>query len=272
MVESRKTKPFLSIVIPAYNEERNIRKGVLGEVENYLRGVDYKYEVLVVDDGSTDETLALVKKWIDGKKNWRLIKNPHGGKALTVMAGLLASTGDIALFTDMDQATPLDQVEKFFPYFEKGFSAKGVSHRPTSLWLGPAFGWDVVIGSRSGRQGAPFLRRLAAWGFAALRNLILGLPFSDTQCGFKAFNKKSRAAIFPEMQKRWESMRATGAAVHAGFDVETLFIAKKMDFKIAEVPVNWHYVGTERVQLINDSLDAIRDMLRIRINDLMGRY
>lgn len=242
----------LSIVIPAYNEEKNLKKGVLGEVENYLKDVNYSYEVLIVDDGSTDTTREMVKKMISGKKNWILIENRHGGKALAVMTGLMASHGDVALFTDMDQATPLREIEKFFPKFKEGA--------------------DVVIGSRTGRAGAPFLRRLAAWGFAILRNIILGLPFSDTQCGFKAFNKKSREAIFPSMQKKWNKMRAKGAAVHAGFDVETLFIARKMGFRIAEVPTEWHFVGTERVQLIKDSLDAIRDMFRIRLNDLMGKY
>ena len=222
------------------------------EVAIYLTTVGFSYEVLVVDDGSTDGTRMLVKNFVKGKEKWRLIENEHGGKALTVMTGVLAARGDIALFTDMDQATPLPEVEKFFPKFTEGY--------------------DIVIGSRAGRKGAPILRKLAAWGFAFLRNIILGLLFLDTQCGFKAFNKKSRVAIFPSMMKSWEKMRASGAAVHAGFDVETLFLAKKMGFKIAEVPVAWQYVGTERVQLIKDSIDAIRDMLRIRWNDLTKGY
>ena len=251
-------KPFLSIVIPAYNEERNLKKGVLDEVVVYLKEVKYSHEVIIVDDGSTDETKVPIKNFIKGKKNWRLIENKHGGKALAVMTGLLAAKGKIALFTDMDQATPIREVEKFFPYF----SAKG----------GPASGWDIVIGSRQGRKGAPLLRRLAALVFSTLRNLILGLPFSDTQCGFKAFNDRSRNAIFPPLKTKWDKIRAAGAAVHAGFDVETLFLARKLDFKIAEVDVNWHYVGTERVQLIKDSLDAIKDMVRIRLNDWMGKY
>lgn len=248
------TKPYLSIVIPAYNEEKNLKRGVLNKVWEYLRDIDYSYEVIIVDDGSIDETKVLIRNFIKGKKNWRLIENKHGGKALAVMTGLLAAKGKRALFTDMDQATPIREVEKFFPYFK------------------PDSGWDIVIGSRQGREGAPVLRRLAAWVFSTLRNLTLGLPFSDTQCGFKAFNERSRKMIFPKMKKRWDKMRASGAAVHAGFDVETLFLARKMGLKIADVSVNWHYVGTERVQLIKDSLDAIRDMLRIRWNDLMRKY
>ncbi|MBI4058858.1 glycosyltransferase [Candidatus Microgenomates bacterium] len=243
---------YLSIIIPAYNEEKNLKKGVLDEVNDYLKGVNYLFEVLIVDDGSTDKTKELIKGWMRGKRGYQLIENPHGGKALTVISGLLAAKGEIALFTDMDQATPLHQLEKLLAKFQEGY--------------------DIVIGSRHGRQGAPILRRLAAWGFAQLRNIILGLPFLDTQCGFKAFNIKSRQAIFPKLQQSWQKMRATGAAVHAGFDIETLFLAKKAGFKIAEVQVIWHYVGTERVQLIKDSLDAIRDMVRIRWNDLTGKY
>lgn len=244
--------PYLSIVIPAYNEEANLKKGVLDEVWGYLKKIDYSYEVLIVDDGSSDNTLELIGKFIKGKNNFKLIKNSHGGKALAVMTGLLSAKGEIALFTDMDQATPLSEVGKFFPKFNEGY--------------------DIVIGSRRGRKGAPILRKLTAWGFAILRNIILGLPFPDTQCGFKAFNRKSREAIFPNLKSQWEAMKARGAAVNAGFDVETLFIARKSGFKIAEVDVNWHHVGSERVQIIKDSLDAIRDMLRIRWNDWMGKY
>lgn len=242
----------LSIIIPAYNEEKNLRRGILDEVGNYLEQVNYSYEVIIVDDGSKDETVRLVKDFIQGRSGFKLLKNTHGGKALTVMAGLLAAKGEIALFADMDQATPIPEVGKFFPKFEEGY--------------------DLVIGSRHGRTGAPLIRKLAAWSFATLRNLTLGLPFKDTQCGFKAFNEKSRIEIFTQLRPQWEKMRSKRPSVNAGFDVEALFLAKKMGFKIAEVEVSWHYVGTKRVNLIWDSLAAIKDMLRIRWNDLTGKY
>lgn len=242
----------LSVIIPAYNEMENIKKGALNEVALYLKTVSYTYEVIIVDDGSIDGTRILVKNFVKGRDKWRVIENVHGGKALTVMTGLIAARGDIALFTDMDQATPLSEIGKIIPKFNEGC--------------------DIVIGSRTDRKGAPVLRKLAAAGFVLLRNLILGLPFTDTQCGFKAFNKKSREVIFPQLEKSWEKMRARGAAVHAGFDVETLFVARKLGFKIAAVEVAWHHVGSERVQLIKDSIDAIRDMLRIRFNDFLGKY
>ncbi len=242
----------LSIIIPAYNEEKNIKKGVLEEVENYLKNLNYLYEVIIVDDRSTDNTASLVEKFINDKNNWRLIKAEHGGKALTVMRGMLEAKGEIVLFTDMDQATPLNQIEKFLPKFNEGY--------------------DIVIGSRQGREGAPVIRKLAAWIFSLLRGIILGLPFSDTQCGFKAFNKKSVKVIFEKMMGDWENTKNSGAAVNAGFDVEALFLAKKMGFKTAEVPVEWHYVGTKRVNLLKDSLEAIKDMLRVRLNEINKKY
>ena len=242
----------LSIVIPAYNEAKNLKKGVLFEVRNYLEKLKIEYEVIVVDDGSKDETKDLVKDFIKDKNNWKLLDLPHGGKAMAVMQGMQNAKGEIVLFTDMDQATPINQLEKFIPKFEEGY--------------------DIVIGSRSGRAGAPPVRKLAAFVFSLLRTVILGLPFKDTQCGFKAFNKKAVNALIPKIKHEWGVLHFRGGAVNAGFDVELLYLAKKYGFKIAEVNVIWNYVDTERVQVIKDALAAIYDMFRIRINDLRGKY
>lgn len=243
----------LSVIIPSYNESENLSHGVLDEVHNYLKKQNYTYEVLVVDDGSKDNTVQLVKKYIKDKASFKLIENPHSGKAITVMTGMFKASGQVVLFTDMDQATPINQIEKLLPKFDQDY--------------------DIVIGSRAGREGAPLIRKIVAWGFASLRNIIIGLPFKDTQCGFKAFNQKAILDVFPKVLKIWQSMRYSGnAAVNAGFDVETLFIAKNMGFKIAEVPVEWRFVGTERVQIIKDALEALKDMLRIRLTDLTGKY
>lgn len=242
----------ISIVIPAYNEEYNLRKGVLDEVKNFLEKNGLDYEVIVVDDGSTDGTKEIIKKYIASNEKFKLIENSHGGKANAVMTGMMAASGEIILFADMDQATPIDQVAKFLPYFEGG--------------------WDIVIGSRHGRAGAPVLRKLAAWGFSVLRRLILGLPFKDTQCGFKGFSKRAVDKIIPKIKSEWGVLHFKGGAVNAGFDVELLYLAKKYGFKIAEVPVEWKYVDTERVQIIKDAAAAIYDMFRIRINDLRGKY
>jgi len=242
----------LSVIIPSYNEEANLKKGVLPEVGDYLNKQRIKYEVLVVDDGSSDNSVDSIKKYISTNSNFKLIQNKHGGKAIAVLTGMEKAVGQIVLFTDMDQATPINQLEKFMPQFEKGY--------------------DLVIGSRSGRKGAPFIRKLAAWVFSILRGIILGLPFKDTQCGFKAFSKSSINKILPEIKSEWGVIHFKGGAVNAGFDVELLYLAKKYGFKIAEVPVEWNYVDTERVQVIKDALAAIYDMLRIRINDLKGKY
>lgn len=241
----------LSVVIPAFNEVKNLKKGVLDEVEAYLKEHSFNYEVIIVDDGSMDGTVEFIENQVKKWPSFRLIKNTHGGKAITVMTGILDAKGEIVVFTDMDQATPLSEIEKFFPKFEEGF--------------------DIVVGSRQGRKGAPLVRKIYALGFVLLRNVILGLPVSDTQCGFKAFNKKAVEAVFPILYERWKKMKTDKPAVNAGFDVEMLYLSKKMNLKIAEVPVDWHYVGSERVQ-INAAFEALHDMLRIRFDDLMGKY
>ncbi len=241
----------LSVVIPAYNEEKNLNKGSLEEVYDYLSEQNYGYEVLVVDDGSSDKTVEKVEQIIKNKKSFALIKNEHGGKAITVMTGLLKADGEIVLFTDLDQSTPLKEIEKFFPEFDKGF--------------------DVVIGQRQGRKGAPPIRRLYSIGFSILRNIVLGLPFSDTQCGFKAFTNEAVNKIFPQLLERWEKNKTQGAAVNAGWDIETLFLAKKRGLKITDIEVEWHYVGSERVGM-KAALEALKDTFRIRVSDLTRKY
>lgn len=245
-------KVLLSVVIPSYNETSNLKKGSIEKVYKYLKTQNYNCEVIIVDDGSTDDSVKLIKEQIRDYKNFNVIENPHGGKAKAVMTGLLNSKGEIALFTDMDQATPISEIEKFFLKFEEGY--------------------DLVVGSRNGRKGAPLVRIIAAWGFSLLRGIILGLPFSDTQCGFKAFNRESINKIIPKIKHEWGVVHFKGGAVNAGFDVELLYLAKKYGFKIAEVNVDWNYVDTERVQVIKDAFAAIYDMFRIRLNDLQGKY
>lgn len=245
-------KPYLSVVVPAYNEEQNIKKGAPDKVINYLSQQKYSWELIFVDDGSADTTAMLVENIAKKHKMIRLIKNPHQGKAATVITGVLSANGQIILFTDMDQATPISEIEKLLPHFDEGY--------------------DVVIGSRNGREGAPFVRKAMASGFVVLRTLVLRLPFKDTQTGFKAFTHKSARDIFKKLKIFRPGGQIKGAAVKAGFDIELLYVARKLGFKIKEVSVKWHYQGSIRVNPIKDSLDAIKDMLRIRLYALQGKY
>lgn len=246
--------PDLSVVIPAYNEETNIRLGALDKVMRYLDRQAYAWEVILVNDGSTDATKPLLDAFVRGNPNMRVLHRPHRGKAGTVIAGMLASNGTIVLFTDLDQATPINQLEVVMPWFKKGF--------------------DVVIGSRnSRREGAPLTRIVMAKGFMLLRSLILGLRgITDTQCGFKAFKKEAAHDIFGKLMLYGNNAEVAGSMVSAGFDVETLFIAKNLGYKIKEVPVEWHYVETRRVSPIKDSWQGLLDILRIRMNAFQGRY
>lgn len=247
-----KTKKIrLSVVAPMYNEMDNLKAGALEEMYNFLKKQKYTWELLIVDDESTDDSLKFAKKFAKGKKRIKVLAEPHRGKGGTVIAGMLGASGEIVLFTDMDQATPIKEIKKLLPKFDEGY--------------------DVVIGSRAGREGAPLIRKVMAHGFMATRTILLRLPYRDTQCGFKAFKKEAARDIFSKM-KVFEDKKVEGAAVTAGFDLEFLYIARKLGMKVAEVPVGWRHVGTERVSAVRDSIQAIMDMLRLRVNALKGMY
>lgn len=247
-------KPYLSVVIPAYNEEINLKRGILDSVNDYLIEKKFKWEVLILDDGSKDKTVEFVEKFAKNHTGFTVFREPHRGKGGTVIAGMQKAQGQYILFTDMDQSTPMDQFNKFIPKLENGF--------------------DVVIGSRSGRPGQSIVRKIMAYGFVVLRTIILRLPFKDTQCGFKVFSNKAAKAIFPKMAVFGEKNLAnSGGSVTAGFDLETLFIARKLKMKIAEVPVEWYEYGERKeVNPIKDSWEGFRDLIKVRINSLLGKY
>jgi dolichyl-phosphate beta-glucosyltransferase len=247
-------KISLSVVIPAYNEETNIRLGAVDKVIRYLEKQTYNWELLIVNDGSSDNTSQLLKDVSKANQNIKIIDNPHQGKAATVVSGLLIAINDIVLFTDLDQATPINQIEKLLPFFNQGY--------------------DIVIGSRNEhREGAPLFRIVMARGFMYLRSLILGLNrINDTQCGFKAFKKNIIKKLFPKLLLYKQGKHITGAMVTAGFDIETLYLATILGLKIKEVPVEWHYVETRRVNPLNDSAQGLLDIIQIRINAFKGKY
>ncbi len=245
-------KPYLSVVIPAYNEEHNLKARVLDDVHTYLAKQKYPWEVLIVNDGSTDKTAETASEFISKYPGFRFLNEPHRGKGGTVIAGVLAAKGEIILFADMDQSTPINQIEKLLPKFSEGF--------------------HIVIGSRHGREGAPLVRKLMAYGFAALRFIVLRLPYKDTQAGFKAFKKEAALKIFSKMKNLLEKKNVQGSSLSAGFDVEILYLARKMGFKVAEVPVEWHYhEGTKKNPII-ESWIGFKGILAVRLKSLMGYY
>ncbi len=232
----------------------NLQKGVLEKVERFLGRQKFDYEVIIVDDGSTDGSVDFEEKFVKENKNFRLIKNSHTGKAGAVTAGMLSAKGEYVLFTDMDQATPIEELNKLILYIDK---------------------YDIVIGSRnSQRKGAPLSRALMAKGMILLRTVIVGISgIKDTQCGFKLFKKDVSDKLFSDLRDFHKGYRKiSGSSVKAGFDVELLFLARKYKYSIKEVPVEWLYVETRRVSPVKDSVEALEDLISIRLNDLSGKY
>ena len=255
-------RKFLSVVIPAYNEEENIRKNVLEKVYQYLSSQNYSWEVLIVDDKSTDRTAELARQFSRRHSGFRVFREEHRGKGGTVVAGMLAAKGEVIIFTDMDQATPINQIEKLLPKV----SAKGGSA------AGGKGDYDIAICSRTGREGAPFIRKLMAYGFMILRTLVLRLPYKDTQCGFKAFKRTAANKIFRKMKIFSEKATTKGASVSAGFDLEILYVARKLGLRVAEVPVEWSHQEGTKVNPVKDSWEGFRDLIKVRINALLGQY
>lgn len=245
---------LLSVVIPAYNEALNFRDGKLEEVDKYLVHQQYTWEVIVVDDGSTDKTPELVSKWISDKKNWQLIKNSHAGKAKTVEVGMLAAKGKIRLFTDFDQATPIQEVEKVLNKVKSGA--------------------EIVIGSRelkgASREKEPELRHIMGRVFNLIVQVIALRGISDSQCGFKAFTDHATQDLFNRLVVY--KNRVVADAYTGAFDVELLFLARKSDYKIAQIPVTWKYVDSDRVSPAKDSLRMLFDIVKIRLTYLKGQY
>jgi len=260
-------KPFISVVIPCFNEKKNLERGVLKEVCQYLKRQKYSSEIIISDDGSTDESVKFIKELFINKLNQpvnsltcnkviiKLIENPHGGKPFAVRAGIKKASGKIILFTDMDQSTPIKEVEKLLPFFEKNY--------------------DVVIGSRGlERKGFSFFRRLASRVFLLFRKALLLKEINDTQCGFKAFKNRVAKDLFSQLLIFKNPAKVKGWRVGA-FDVELLFIAQKRGYKIAEVPVFWKdkdIASEKQRKFLKESWQMLKEIIRVKINDLRGLY
>ncbi len=243
------SQPELSVVIPVYNESRRVGK-TLEASFRYLKARKIKAEIIVVDDGSRDDTIQVVEKYKRlGTRNQvlKVLKQPmNRGKGAAVRAGALAAKGKTVLYMDADNATPLEEFENFRPEIKKGT--------------------EVLLGSRAADRKKvkihqPLHREAMGRVFNLLVQLIATRGLWDTQCGFKAFSQKAAKTIFPlQTIERF------------GFDVELMFIARKHGFSIKELPVHWYDSPDSRVSVLKDSTRMFTDLLVIRWNDLKGRY
>jgi glycosyltransferase involved in cell wall biosynthesis len=239
-------EPIYSIVIPAYNESERLA-ATLEKVLAYVRAQQWDAEVIVVNDGSRDNTAQIVRTFAAKDRALRLVENPgNRGKGYSVRNGMLNARGRIVLFSDADLSSPIEETPKLLRALDAGA--------------------DIAIGSRWLRaetqtQRQPFYRQIFGRVFNLLLRLTLGLQFKDTQCGFKAFKQPAVQAIFP-LQKieRW------------GFDPEILFLARKFGFVVREIPVVWGHSGGTRINPLVDGSRMFLEMLRIRWNDLTGKY
>ena len=236
--------PFLSAIVPAYNEQPRIGD-TLSQMVAYLGSQAYTWELVVVDDGSTDATASLVKAFGEKYPNVHLISVPHGGKGWAVNHGMLWSTGEYRFLSDADLSMPVEQVSRFLPPEASQF--------------------DIAIGSRelsgSRRIGEPYGRHLMGRAYNLLVRMLAVPGLSDTQCGFKCFRGPVAQVLFP-------LQRLYGFA----FDVEILYLARKRGLRIEEVPIDWYYRAQSKVKPLMDSPAMVKDILKIRWYYLSGRY
>jgi dolichyl-phosphate beta-glucosyltransferase len=236
----------LSIIIPAYNERQRIRP-TLDEILRHASENTWDVEILVVNDGSSDDTAEIIREYGRRHPQVQLVENPgNRGKGFSVRNGMLHARGDVCLFTDADLSSPIAEAQK--------------------LLTAIAQGADVAFGSRWLRaelqtERQPLYRQAYGRIFNLLLRLVLGLPFADTQCGFKAFRREAAEHVFPLQRiERW------------GFDPEILFLARRMGFRVEEVPVQWAHAEGTRLHPFRDGLRMAGDVMHIRWNSWSGVY
>jgi len=236
--------PLLSIIIPAHNEENRLPRS-LEQVFAFLQKQSYEAEVLVIENGSSDRTLAVAQEYASRHANVRVIHEPGRGKGLAVRRGMLEARGEYRFMCDADLSMPIEEVNKFVP---------------------PALaGFDIAIGSRE-VQGAvrydePPYRHLGGRLINLIIRVLILPRLQDTQCGFKCF----RAAVAEDLFRRqvldgWS------------FDIEVLYLAQRSGYRIAEVPIDWYYRTESKVSALRDAIHMIGDIFRIRANMRRGVY
>jgi glycosyltransferase involved in cell wall biosynthesis len=240
------SKPTLSIIIPAYNESARIGRA-LEQVLACIHERNWPAEVIVVDDGSRDDTAEIVRRVAEADPVLRMVQNQENrGKGYSVRNGMLHGSGDVMMFTDADLSSPIEETEGLLAAIREGA--------------------DIAIGSRwldRGRQTKhqPWYRQMFGRCFNAVTRLVMGLPFADTQCGFKAFRREAAYTVF-QLQRieRW------------GFDPELLFIALKRGYSVREVPVTWGHDERSRISYLKDGIKMLEELVYIRWNALTGVY
>lgn len=236
--------PFLSIVIPALNEEHRLPPS-LAKIDAFLSRQEYTYEVIVVDNGSTDRTKEVVETFAETHNYVKFIQLAERGKGRAVKAGMLASNGDYRFICDADLSMPIEEITKFLPPNGNGA--------------------DVLIGSREGedanRVGEPEYRHIIGRIFNFIVKVTAINEFEDTQCGFKMFSREAAEDLFSVQQMNG-----------IGFDVELIYIALRRNYSIIDVPITWYYDDDSRMRLFQDSLHILLEIWEIRQNWRKGVY
>lgn len=235
---------YLSIVIPAYNEESRLPL-TLDSIFYYLDKKDYTYEVIVVDDGSQDNTARIVRENTNYPDRLKLIVQPKNhGKGYAVKVGIEQAQGSFVIYNDADGASPIEEIEKLQNAIEEGA--------------------DIAIGSRALKESNVsdlWYRRITGIIFNKLIKILVIKDFQDTQCGFKLFKSECARKVFEKL-----------ILIGFSFDVEVLFVAKKMGYKIYEVPITWRSIPGSKINLLVDSPVMLLAVFKIKIMDFLGKY
>jgi glycosyltransferase involved in cell wall biosynthesis len=239
--------PYYSIIVPAYNEAERIGPS-LERMLSFIEQSQWSAEIIVVNDGSRDNTAAVVNEFARTNPIVRLLDNPgNHGKGYTVRNGMMNASGQVLLFTDADLSSPIEECVKLFAPIESGQA-------------------DIAVGSRYldselQTRKQPLYRRMLGRAFNLALRSILNLSYADTQCGFKAFSRKAAITVFSAMKiEGW------------GFDPEILFLAKRYGLHVVEVPVSWAHDHRSKINPLMDGARMLNELMRVRLNSLSGKY